>query len=239
MAVSAAVSINELVLLALKRAGLVPVQARLSGANLVPYLEHGRRLLDLIVDGLATKGFFARSMAFHDLTIVADTSEYALPETVLDVHEDAMFIPSFNGDTEHTQGETPIKQIDLSTWQTLPNKGSESSRPQLYAAFRDEATVTVRFWPVPSEAGTVRLKTARLLDGNATGTDSVDLQRYWSDALVWCLAYYFAVDGSMPVEKVSLLLSVSETKKAECVSYAFEHTNQVATVHYPTQWSQG
>jgi len=230
-------SINELILLALKRAALVPIETRLSGANLVPKLEHGRRLLDLIIDNLATKGFIARTMVFHDLAIVAGTSEYDMPATTLDVHEDAMFIPSFNTDTEHTTGELVCKQIDLATWQTITTKGSESSRPQLYAAFRDGAAVKLRFWPVPSEAGTMRVKTVRLLDGNDDGSASPDLQRYWFDAIVWCLAYYFAVDASMPPEKITFLAQMSEGKKQECIRYAYEHTSQRAVVCYPSQWS--
>ncbi len=45
------ISINQLVLLAYKRAGLVSIETRLSGANLTAKLEHGRQQLDLILDG--------------------------------------------------------------------------------------------------------------------------------------------------------------------------------------------
>jgi hypothetical protein len=239
IAPSSLASINELILLALKRAAIVPIEARLSGANMVPKLEHGRRLLDLIIDGLATKGFIARTMVFYDLPIVAGESEYTMPDSTLDVHEDAMFVPGppENQDTKHTTGELVCKQIDLATWQTLTTKGSISTRPQLYAAFRDGAAVKLRFWPVPSEAGTMRVKTVRLFGGNDNGALSPDLQRYWFDAIVWCLAYYFAVDASMPADKIGFLAQMSEAKKQECIAYSFEHTSQVATVNYPSQWS--
>ena len=42
---AARVSINALCLLAYKRAGIVPVEARLSGANMVAKLEHARQVL--------------------------------------------------------------------------------------------------------------------------------------------------------------------------------------------------
>ncbi len=102
---STPISINTLILLANKRAGLLPVEAKLSGANMTPKLEHGRQLLDLIMDGLATEGFMARTMGFYDLPIVAGENTYTLPDTILDVHEDAMFVPSENPDTVHTTGE--------------------------------------------------------------------------------------------------------------------------------------
>lgn len=234
---SAPISINTLILLAYKRAGVLPVEARLSGANMVPKLEHGRQLLDLIMDNLAVEGFIARTMAFYDLPIVAGASQYTLPDSILDVHEDAMFVPATNPDTTNTTGELVCKQIDLSTWQTLTTKGSISTRPQLYTVERKGATPILHFWPVPSEAGTMRIKTVRLFGGNADGTLNPDLQRYWYDALVWCLAYYVAVDSSMPAEKLAFLQTMAEQKKKECIRYSYEHTSQQAVVCYPSQWS--
>ena len=234
---STPISINLLILLAYKRAGVLPVEARLSGANMVPKLEHGRQTLDLIMDSLATEGFVARTTEFYDLPIVAGESQYTLPDTILDVFEDAMFVPSENPDTKHTTGELVCKPIDMSTWQTLTTKGSISTRPQLYVTLRSGATVVLKFWPVPSEAGTMRVKTTRLLGTSADGTKNPDLQRYWYDALVWCLAYYLAIDSSMPAEKIGMLQLIAQGKKTECIRYSFEHTHTRAVLEIPTQWS--
>ena len=235
---STPISINQLVLLAYKRAGVLPVEAKLSGANMVPKLEHGRQTLDLILDGLATEGFIARTTHFYDLALSVGVNEYTLPDTILDVFETAMFIPDdTNDDTELTTGEMPCTQVDVSTWQTLSTKGSTSTRPTLYASFRESATIVLRFWPVPSAAGTMRLKTIRLLGSNSDGTKNLDLQRYWQDAIVWLLAYYIAVDSSMPLDKVQMLQMTAEAKKRACVSYSFEHTGTQAYVSYQTQWS--
>jgi hypothetical protein len=235
---STPVSINQLILLAYKRAGVLPVEARLNGANMVPKLEHGRQTLDLILDGLATEGFIARTTVFYDLVLQPGESQYTLPDSVLDVFESAMFVPAdTNNDTKNTTGELVCQQIDTSTWQTLTNKGSTSTRPTLYVSLRDGATVKLRFWPVPSDAGTMRLKVVRLLGGNSDGTKNPDLQRYWYDALVWLLAYYVAVDSSMPSDKIQMLQMTAEGKKRECVRYSFEHTGVQAYVSYTTQWS--
>jgi hypothetical protein len=236
---STPISINMLILLAYKRAGVLPVEARLSGANMVPKLEHGRQTLDLILDGLATEGFIARTTEFYDLPLVAGESQYTLPDTILDVFEDAMFVATTaeNPDTKHTIGEMLCKQVGLTTWQTLTNKGSTSTRPQLYVADRSGATVVLRFWPVPSQAGTMRLQAVRLLGSNSDGGKNPDLQRYWYDALVWCLSYYVAIDSSMPAEKVAMLQGLAEEKKRACIRYAFEHTATQAVLSYSTQWS--
>lgn len=235
---SSPISINQLVLLAYKRAGILPVEARLSGANMAPKLEHGRQLLDLILDGLATDGFTARTTLFYDLPLVAGESQYTLPDHILDVIDDAMFVGSENPDTKYTSGELVCSQVPLSTWQTLTVKGSSSTRPQLYTVERSGADVVLKFWPVPSEAGTMRLKTMRLLGSNtADGDNSVDLQRYWYDALVWCLAYYVAVDSSMPADRVGMLMTTAELKKKAALRFSFERPGIQAVVSYPTQWS--
>lgn len=234
---STPISINTLVLLAYKRAGILPVEAKLNGANMVPKLEHGRQLLDLILDNLAVKGFIARTMEFYDLPIIAGESQYTMPDSVLDVHEDAMFVPNDNLDTKNTTGELVCAQISLDSWQKLTTKGTTSTRPQLYASFRSGANVVLKFWPVPSETGTMRIKTVRLLGSNADGAKNIDLQRYWFDAIIWCLSYYLAVDSSMPADKIAFLMQMAESKKAECVGYGYEHTGQQATLNYQTQWS--
>jgi hypothetical protein len=235
---SSLVTINDMCLLAYKRAGVVPVEARLSSANMVPKLENARKNLDLILDSLATEGFIARTATFYDLPMVAGEPYYTMPGDVLDVQGDAMFVPSENVDTKFTVGELICKQIDLFTWSTLTVKGSISTRPQLYCVFRHGASVNLRFWPVPSDAGVMRLKIVRLFGGTSDGTKSADLERFWYDCLVWQLAYYVAVESSMPSERVSLLAGIAESKKRACVNFSFEHTGGTqAVVSYPTQWS--
>lgn len=231
-------SINTLILLAYKRAGLLPVEARLSGANMAPKLEHGRQLLDLLLDSLATEGFIARTTSFYDLPITAGEPYYTLPDSILDVFEDAMFVPNDNADTKHTTGEMVCKQIDMTSWQALTTKGTTSTRPQLYVSLRSGATCMLRFWPVPDETGTMRLKTIRLLGGNADGTKNPDLQRYWFSFLVWALAHSVAEDSSMPADKVTRLSQMADVERRKCVSYSFEQTGVQAMIEYPNQWSK-
>lgn len=228
---STPIQINTLILLAYKRAGVLPVEATTSGANMSAKLSHGRTLLDLILDNLAVEGFVARTMDMYDLAVVAGTEEYTLTDSVLDVYEDAVFTET--GETT----ELVCKQMDIATWQTLTDKTTESTRPQLYVVFKTGATPVVRLWPVPSVAGTLRLKSIRLLGDNSTGTNTPDLQRYWLDALVWILAWYVAVDSSMPSDKVQLLQMTAEGKKKDAVRFSYERTSQQATVSYSTQWS--
>lgn len=228
---STPLAINTIILLAYKRAGVLPVEATTSGANMTAKLSHGKTLLDLILNNLVVEGFNARLQDFYDLSVVASTASYTLTDTVYDVIESGMF--KATGETT----ELVVNQIDLATWQTLTDKTTEGSKPQLYVVFRDGATPVVQLWPVPTEAGTLRLKVIRLLGDNSTGTNSTDLQRYWEDALVWLLAAVIAVDSSMPTDRVMMLQSMAEQKKRACLRYNFEHTPTQAVVSYMTQWS--
>lgn len=234
---STPISINQLCLLAWKRAGLVPVEAQLSGANLVPKLEHGRLLLDLMLDNLAVEGINARTTSFYDLPIVAGESAYTLPDTILDALEDAMFISDDNPDTKHTSGELVVKQMDLTTWQLLTTKGSTSSRPSMYVTVRSAAQVQLKVWPVPSDSGTLRLKTQRLLGSNADGRLNPDLQRYWYQPLVWMLAADIAQDSSLTPQAKKDLRDMAEMQKAKAVGISSEHVSHTATLYYPTSWS--
>lgn len=234
---STPISINQLVLLAWKRAGLVPVEAQLSGANLVPKLEHGRQLLDLLLDNLAVEGFSARTIHFYDLPIVAGESAYTLPDTILDALEDAMFISDDNPDTKHTTGELVVKQMDLTTWQLLTNKGSPSSRPSMYVTVRSAAQVQLKVWPVPSDSGTLRLKTQRLLGSNADGRLNPDLQRYWYQPLVWMLAADIAQDSSLSPQAKADLRGQADIQKQKALGFSNERVSQCASLYYPTQWS--
>ena len=51
------------------------------------------------------EGFTARLTTFHDLPLIAGEPYYTLPDTVVDVIEDAMFVPNDNADTKHATGE--------------------------------------------------------------------------------------------------------------------------------------
>ena len=236
---SPAIKVNQLILRAYKRAGVVPVEATLAGANIVPKLEHGRMTLDTILDSLQTEGIMARSTVLHELTVKAGEPYYELPDTVLDAFGDAMFI--LGGlediDPKRTNGELAVKNIDLAMWQALTNKEMESSRPQLYVVLRDKTNVRVRLWPTPSDDGVLRVRTLRLFGGSSIGDRPVDLARYWNDALIWCLAYHLATDHGLPTERCVYLAQVSEAKKAAAVRLGSESTPMQAMVIYPTQWS--
>jgi hypothetical protein len=232
------VSTNALILLAFKRAGIVPIEARLSGANMVPKLEHGRQVLDLIMDSLATEGFVARTAGFYDLPMLGGEPYYSLPDDILDVHGDCMFVPSDNPDTKFTSGELVCKMIDQMTWSTLTTKGSVSTRPQLYCVFRHGATVNLRFWPVPSEAG-----------GDAPADDAAlrgrgrRAEERRPRALLVRLPRL--ADGLLPRRRQldaarsdRLLAGVAESKKKQCVQFSGEHTASIqAVVDYQTPWS--
>jgi hypothetical protein len=221
----APLTVNQLILLAYQQATLLPIEATLRSANMVPKLEAGRRRLDLILTALPREGFVARTQVQHYLRIEAGISEYELPGNILDMSGNAMFIQGAdNVELEASDGELLVPQVDIDTWNLQTGKGSESSNPTMYAVFADGGQVRIKLWPTPSEQGHLRCKCTRLLGGAGDGKSAPDLAMYWQDFLVYALAGELAVGNGVDQKHTLMLLQMAEAKKAACLRYGKEHT---------------
>jgi hypothetical protein len=233
----APLSVNQLILLAYQQAGLLPFEATLRSANMVPKLEAGRRRLDLILTALPREGFVARTSVFHYLRIEAGINEYELPGNILDMGGNAMFIQGAdNVEGDASDSELLVTQVDADAWHVQSTKSTESPNPLMYAVFSDGGQVRVKLWPTPSEQGLLRCKCTRLLAGAGDGKGAPDLQLYWQDWLVYALAGELAIGSGMERAQCMLLLQMAEAKKVACLRYGKEHTPQQAVVTYRSGW---
>src|SRR5688572_31589440 len=99
-----------------------------------------------------------------------------------------MYIPE--GETlDRASGETPIERIAAERWQILSAKNA-TGRPRMVFADRGGTVVTAKFWPIPDEAGTVRLQVHELSADTLEGNKTVDAERYWAKYLLFELASY-------------------------------------------------
>lgn len=232
-------TVNEIILLAFQQATLLPMEATLRSANMVPKLEGGRRRLDIILTALPREGFVARTQVQHYLRIEAGISEYKLPGNFLDMSGHAMFIQGTdNVEGEHSDSELLVPQVDIDTWHLQSGKGTESSTPTMYAVFADGGQIKIKLWPTPSEQGLLRCKCTRLLGAVGNGKDAPDLQLYWQDWLVYALAGELAVGNGVDQKHTLMLLQMAEAKKVACLRYGKEHTPQQAVVTWTSQWSR-
>lgn len=224
-------SIAQIVLLAHRKAGLLNVYEELDEER----AGAGRLELEMLVDSFQAKGQLPMAQGFVEIALVVDQIEYDLPADALHPTGPGMYIPA--GQTlDRAQGETHIEMIDSVRWQSLSPKGAKSSRPSLYFVNRTLQTVKVKFWPIPQEAGTVRLLVDRLRADSTDGSKTPDFERYWSLTLTMGLAYHLAMSSSMPLGKVALLKQEYEMRLAESLSTAKEQPGwQMHMTHY-TPW---
>lgn len=221
-----ALTINEIILLAYQQATLLPFEATLRSANMVPKLEAGRKRLDLELLTLPREGFLSRASTMLVLRIEPGINEYKLPGHILDMSGHAMFIQGAVDNVEHDSSgsELLVAQVDIDTWHLQTTKNTESSNPLFYAVFADGGQVKIKLYPTPSEGGLLRCKCTRLLGGAGDGKGPVDLQLYWQDWLVYALAGSLALGSGVDRQHCLFLLQMAEAKKASCLRYSKEKT---------------
>jgi hypothetical protein len=113
---------------------------------------------------------------------------------------DASYIQEGDIDTLDTTGETMVTQISAFRWNQLATKSTVGKVSQMYA-HRNGKTVQLRVWPRPDENGVLRLRVHRIPFSSQTGTDNVDLRRYWHGYLVHALAYELMTDAKLPIDE--------------------------------------
>ncbi len=232
-------SINEIILLAYQQAGLLPFEATLASANMIPKLEAGRKRLDLELTALPREGFLSRTNVFHVLRIEAGINEYKLPGQFLDMSGNAMFIQGAdNVEVDSSDSELFVAQLDVDAWHLQTSKAAQSPNPQFYTVLMGKEGLYIKLWPTPSEQGALRCKCTRLLAGAGDGKAAPDLQLYWQDWLVYALAGALAIGSGVKQAKCLFLLQMAEAKKASCLRYGKEHTPMQAVCTYTTQWTR-
>lgn len=227
-------TINNIVTAAYRMAGLLNVHQSPNTAQ----RDAAYTLLETIVDENQIYGLYARDVVFELVELAVDETEYALSTSTFDVIGDGMYIPASVADVERAEGETVVKQIDRDEWQKLSSKGAESSVPSLFYCDRtDDTAVKIVVWPVPTEAGHVRVQAHRLAADNFEGEKTPDLERHWNQFLIWELGGQLAISNSMREQGI-LLKTEAQRKLLMARAYANPRGSQQAYVDHRTPWSK-
>ena len=227
---TAELTVGRIVLHAYRLAGLMAIEQEPSGVQWQKRVIHGMELLEMITKGLEAEGRLVRARRFYELALVADQADYVLPETIMDVFGDAMYLEP--GDTtQDASFETVVRQIDQDNWQRLGVRDS-TGRPTCYFALRDSSTITVRLWlkPDTANAGTIRFQAYYLLANSTDSTATPDLERYWAEYLITAVAAKLAEGGGMPNDKISRLEMKSVGLLMRAKGYSRQRTNNQAMV---------
>lgn len=224
-------TIDQLALTAYQLAGLLEETQTLADAN---GGSLARRLLGTIVTELQGQGIIARAVTFYEQTLVSGTSSYSMPSTVLDVFGDAMYIPE--GQTvSRADSETVVENIPRERWQNISAK-SASGTPTQYYVHREVTPPSVRLWPVPDEAGTIRFQVHRHLADSSSGAATVDLEVYWTTYIMYRLAQLLAEAKSLPADKRLSLRAEAMAAKSTAKSMASDRRDNQFYVAHRTGW---
>lgn len=225
-------TVAEYVTMAYRRAGLTHVSQSPSTAE----ASYGRQQLDLILDALTLDGTMARATKFYDLTLTADDHTYNLPAGTADVLG-AKYIAADETSTTTPDAETFVQIVSRERWNDLSSRSSTGT-PTLAYVHRELDTMQLWLWPIPDEAGTLRLMLERDLADADSGSATVDLPNFWSTYLVTALAAVLADTASLPAEKCMRLKAEAETLLRKCRARSRERLTGQITVDHPTQWSK-
>jgi hypothetical protein len=227
---TAELSLKRIALHAYRLASLWGIDQQPVGVQWERYATHGLEALETIVKGLEAEGRLVRARRFYELTLVADQASYDLPEDIMDVYGDAMYI--LPGETTDTAtAETVVRQIDQDTWQRLGTRAS-TGRPTTYYAYRGSGSVQVRLWlkPDSDNLGTIRFQVYYLLANSTSGDSTPDLERHWAEYLIHALAAKVAEAGNLDGTKIGRLMGESSRLLDRAKRYSRQRTNNQAMV---------
>ena len=180
-------SVDKIVTMALRKAGLCPAQIPATAEE----LAEGRDLLELVLDNLQNKGLTAKEVSFQTLTYAAGDTSQTLAATVLDVEGD----DAYWGDDELC-----LYRLGSQLWNERSDKSDQGTPSAFYVA-QTADSLTVYLTPVPNAAGSLRLRCRRLLSDVRSGQATLDMERGFSLYLVT------ALQAELVESKISIALA--------------------------------
>lgn len=235
-------TIDEVVLDAYKKAGLLPVEFGIgSDVQWASKAAHGRRTLNRLLAAHSTHRYFEYFTNIDYLDLAAGEGVYSLDADVLNIIDDGSYIPASNDpEEEETSGETPVKPMSGFRWNQLSAKDSTGT-PMHYFLMRNNETVSgqliVRLWPIPNEAGKIRFRTHRIPGSSSTGSDNPDFKRHWELWAVYALAYELMTDSSMPLDERQLMRTDRDAAFEALKAYDTNNTPPDVVFSHSTPWT--
>lgn len=186
--------------------------------------EWGRTLLETITKNLEAEGIQVRARDFVNVSLVAGTDRYTLTSDVLDVIGDGAYIRAGEANVNQAAGETLIKLISATTWQELASKNATGNPTMIYP-HRFGAQVEARLWPVPAEAGTMRLEVQRLYPDSSDGNATPGLERPWAQYFIHELGSQIAESEGKSADKVTRLSGKARGLKEMCKGFSAQRAD--------------
>lgn len=219
------ITVNQLVLAAWKRAGVIDVEMVESDLSIAGKLAYGRTVLDSILDSLVDVPS-ARSIDFVYVDMVAEQQQYTLDEKIIDVAFDGSYIPAaYAAAPDTAASEKTVKLINRDRWNRLGSKSSVSTPSFMYPhrGKEDSYQITLHVNPMPSEAGKIRLQAQLAPADTSDGASTVDLKSAWVDYVLHDLAWKLGASSNKDPEKMNAIMKYAERAKKRAGRWAADH----------------
>jgi hypothetical protein len=190
-----------------------------------------RDFLESDVESLQAAGIIVRAVDFYDLTLTNGTNPYTASSSTLDLLGDAQYLES--GETD---GWLPVTQMGREEYVAISHKAT-AGRPSRYYPHR-AASLLIYLWPVPDadNLGTVRFQRHKLLASSTDGAATMDLERHWTEYLIWSLAHKLAMASSLPVDRCGYMRAQAEREFKRAQAYSRQRTGGQLHIIHRTGW---
>lgn len=227
-------TIDDVVLRAYRRAGLVSVAQAATTAQLAA----GRGTLGDLIDFIAAGGVLMRAVQVGYVTLQTGINRYTMTENVYDIVGAGAYIdPTQSQVPFQAAAETPVIMKDRDTWQGLTAKSAQS-RPYIAYFAREAPTGTLYVWPTPSateNGGKIRFNLHVTRPDVTDGSKTIPFERYWTEYFVWGLAVRLAFDNSLP-DVAGALAPMATAALQQAKGYSKQNVSVRAKLDHSTAW---
>lgn len=222
-------SIAAIIRRAYQLSGLMNAQESTSDPAWAAKSEMAADFLDMGLKSMQASSILEKHVSRPTIAITGGTATYAVDTGILALIGNAVFAET-GDDTQ-----LPVVPMDRDSYQAIVNKTTEGF-PTKY--WFDRYSQQVTLWPVPDTSGSLVVQAHRLIaDGDMTQYD-VELERHWTEYLVFDLAYKLCLAAGLGLDRCSYM----RVRAGELLAVAqgYSKSSEPTTMHlmHSTPWSR-
>lgn len=205
-------TVRQLVYTAYRYAVLIPPGGELTQEQ----LTEGVDALERLVRQLDARGTRLRQTRYDTLTLTANDRFVELGEDVFDVGQLAMYIPADETNLDQPASSTPAERVYRDV--IHGNSAKDSTGPVTeYRLDKEQVPYRLELWPVPEEAGYLRIESHRLAADSRDAAKTPDVERHFHETLVNGVAWTLAKTNGVALDRVQMLKGDYLYNLGECM----------------------
>lgn len=210
-------TIDRLLYNAYRKALLIPAGAELTTVQ----RTEGTDALEFVTSEMITSGVPLRLKRYDYLTLTADSEWVNLGADVWDVSPLAMYIPASEANPQQSSSEVPVERDYGDTFQRRGGKAA-TGQPSRLRLDKEQSPFRLELWPIPTEAGKLRVESFILGADNDDPNATPDTERHWAKALLFGVAAHLAESGAAEMQVVNRLEARYEKLKQAAMTQSMD-----------------